>query len=317
MAKYPRILGQVFYNHLQPHPYSRDNYQAHRFHIRHQFGRPTDGSHERIHGGHMQEVGSLCQPEPEKRRDGTPHRTRLSCLSQKKTGKAPSYKELRMLAFLNGLELFRSYPALSEIYLCGGCIRDYLMGRAPGKDLDVFVHCNRTELDTLLRYLARYGHLDYGPYGSPRFYPEGMDTHYVDIVPFYNFIVSGEQMTDILTLLSHFDFTANALGYNLKTGEFYDPVGGMKDIQSRTLKAVRLDFPEKTVSPSIPLSAVSVFWFRLLHYQHKLDFRFDRQTEQWILANAWRYPRDIAAFEKYFFKPILSPRMSHLLKTGR
>ena len=195
--------------------------------------------------------------------------------------------------------LFSSYPALSEIYLCGGCIRDYLMGCAPGKDLDVFVHCNRAELDALLCYLAQYGRLDYGPYGSPRFYPEGTDAHYADIIPFYNFIVSEKPVTDIYALLSNFDFTANALGYNLKTGDFYDPVGGAEDIRS------------------IPLSAVSVFWFRLLHYQHKLDFHFDGQTERWVLDNSWRYSKDIAAFEKYFFKPVLSSHMSRLLKIER
>ena len=213
--------------------------------------------------------------------------------------------------------LFSSYPALSEIYLCGGCIRDYLMGYAPGKDLDVFVHCNRTELDALLCYLAQYGRLDYGPYGSPRFYPEGTDEYYADIIPFYNFIVSEKPVTDIYALLSNFDFTANALGYNLKTGDFYDPVGGAEDIRNRILRAVRLDFPEKPVSPSIPLSAVSVFWFRLLHYQHKLDFHFDGQTERWVLDNSWRYSKDITAFEKYFFKPMFSPHMSRLLKIGR
>lgn len=215
------------------------------------------------------------------------------------------------------VSLFSSCPALPEIYLCGGYIRDCLMGHMSGKDLDVFVHCNSSELDVLLRYLAQYGHLDYGPYGSPRFYPKDTDTRYVDIVPFYKFIVPERPVTDIHSLLSNFDFTANAMGYHLKTGEFYNPVGGVEDIQHKTLRAVRLDFPEKTVSPSVPLSAVSVFWFRLLHYQYKLGFRFDGQTEEWVLENAWRYSRDIAAFEKYFFKPVISPHMAHLLETGR
>ena len=147
--------------------------------------------------------------------------------------------------------------------------------------------------------------------------PKGTNAYYVDIIPFYNFIVSEKPVTDIYALLSNFDFTANALGYNLKTGDFYNPVGGMEDIRNRILRAVQLDFPEKPVSPSIPLSAVSVFWFRLLHYQHKLEFRFDGQTERWVLDNSWRYSKDIAAFEKYFFKPVLSSHMSRLLKIER
>ena len=68
------------------------------------------------------------------------------------------------------------------------------------------------------------------------------------------------------------------------------------------MRAVRLDFPERPVSSDIPLSAVSVFWFRLLHFQNKLGFEFEKQTKEWIIENAHRI-KDIEIFKKYGFDP--------------
>jgi len=110
-------------------------------------------------------------------------------------------------------------------------------------------------------------------------------------------------------LLKNFDFTANAIGVNIKTGTIYDPVHGITDINNRVLRAVRLDFPEKPVSNDIPLSAVSVFWFRLLHFQNKLGFEFEKQTKEWVIENAYRI-KDIEMFKKYFFTPNISKELN-------
>ena len=106
----------------------------------------------------------------------------------------------------------------------------------------------------------------------------------------------------------NFDCTANAIGVNITTGEVYNPVNGIEDIEKKILRAVRTDFPEMPVSDKIPLSTVSVFWFRLLHYQVKLGFTFDEATEQWIVENKHRM-RDREMFVNYFFEPQLDERM--------
>lgn len=198
--------------------------------------------------------------------------------------------------------ILSAYNDIDEFYACGGYVRNQIIKGDGGKDIDIFINCTPQQLEDLILYLNKYGHTDYGQYGSPRFHPSLDDEHYVDLVPFYNFVVSQTPVQTINDLLTNFDFTANAIGFNLKAGDLYDPVGGIKDIQNKILRAVRLDFPERTVSEEINISAVSVFWFRLLHYKNKLGFTMDDDTEKWIFENAYRM-EDLEMFKRYFFVP--------------
>lgn len=209
--------------------------------------------------------------------------------------------------------LFKNYDELDDIYICGGYLRNYFLSGKPGKDIDVFIPCTQRQLRDLLDYLSDYGAIEYGQYGSPRFYPNEDKGNYVDIIPFYNFIVSEDEITDITTLLNNFDFSANAIAYNLKTGILEDPTNGVADINNRILRAQRTDFPEKHLPAPINLSTNTVFWFRLLHYQNVLGFSFEENTLNWIMDNVWRY-RDLDVFEKFFFDPSISIEMK--LKIG-
>lgn len=194
-----------------------------------------------------------------------------------------------------------------EMYVCGGYIRDFLLRGKPGKDIDVFVNCTQEELKELTKYLSTYGRIEYGPYGSPRFYPYSTpESDYIDVVPFYNFIVSEKRATNINELLHNFDFTANAVAIDIRTKVLYDPEQGTKDIKDKILRAIRTDFPEKKVSETVDLSTNTVFWFRLLHFQDKLGFSFDSNTEKWILDNRNRI-KELDRFTEYFFKPKISP----------
>lgn len=220
-----------------------------------------------------------------------------------------------ILSLINApvMDVISSYEPIANMYVCGGCLRNILLNGDSGKDIDIFVDCNPKELRSFINYLQVYGRVDFGQYGSPRFYPDANSITYIDIVPFYNFTVAPEPITNIHDLLSNFDFTANAIGINVKTGELHDPVNGVSDIAHKVLRAVRLDFPERPVSDHIALSAVSVFWFRLLHYQHTLGFTFTPETEQWILSNANRYT-DLEEFSKYFFKPQIDTTIKEKIK---
>lgn len=211
------------------------------------------------------------------------------------------------------MDIFNEIDFISEVYVCGGFMRDYFMGKPVSKDIDIFINCSRAKMKNFVELLGQYGKVVYGQYESPRFFPDDFKELYVDIVPFYNFIVPKESINDIESLLSNFDITANAIGYEIKSKTLFNPVRGIEDIRDGILRAVRLDFPEKPVSEEISLSAVSVFWFRLLHYQYKLGFRFSPETERWILENKWRY-QDLDAFKQYFFEPLISERMNKLLK---
>lgn len=211
------------------------------------------------------------------------------------------------------LNPFFAYEGIEDMYICGGFLRDYLIEGALGKDIDIFVNCSQDELTKLTEYLSSFGKIKYGQYGSPRYYPfNAEEDYYIDIVPFYNFIVADSQPTDINELLSNFDFSANAIAYNIKSNTFYDPENGITDIRNKTIRAIRTDFPEKKVSESIDLSTNSVFWFRLLHFQNRLGFSFDTSTEKWIMENQWRY-NDLKKFSEYFFNPSISAEMKSKL----
>ena len=210
------------------------------------------------------------------------------------------------------IDLFKNYDKLSNIFACGGCIRDYILSGKFNNDIDIFIPCSSSELTDLLNYLSLYGKIDLGQYGSPRFYPNEICGKYVDIVPFYNFIVAEKEITDIRSLLKNFDFSANSIAYNLKTNELLNPNQGLEDISNKVLRALRTDFPEKSLPSPINLSTNSVFWFRLLHYQKNLGFTFDSNTRKWVIENAWRY-KDLRQFKKYFFEPNISEEMKKQL----
>lgn len=196
-------------------------------------------------------------------------------------------------------------------FVCGGAIRNLCMGRDDVKDLDVFIDNRKVRFNEIIDRLKKIGRVEYGQYGAPRLYIDGKDP-YIDIVPFTNFDGYGCPIDGVDDLLMNFDFTANAMGVNIMTGDFYDPVNGVKDIENKVLRAVRLDFPEMPVSDKIALSAVSVFWFRLLHYQNQLGFAFDEATELWIIDNKYRLC-DLDEFKKYFFEPKISAQMMEKL----
>ena len=199
-----------------------------------------------------------------------------------------------------------------KAYVCGGAIRNVMMGKTDGKDLDLFLNLPKEGFREVVELLKKIGRVEYGQYGAPRLYVYD-DEPYIDVVPFTNFSGYGYPIDTIEGLLMNFDFTANAIGVNISTGEVFNPVNGIEDIEKKILRAVRTDFPEMPVSDKIPLSAVSVFWFRLLHYQVKLGYTLDEATEQWIVDNKYRM-QDKEMFVKYFFEPMIDERMKKNLE---
>lgn len=200
-----------------------------------------------------------------------------------------------------------------NIYICGGYIRSVLLNNAESKDIDIFVDGNREEFQQLIDIMSKWGEMHYGQYGSPRLYINDSTFEYIDIVPFYNFIVAGKPLLTIDDILHNFDFTANAIAWDFKDDKLLDPLSGIDDGNNGLLRAVRLDFPEMPVSEDIPLSAVSVFWFRLLHYQNALGLQFDKDTDGWIVDNKHRM-KEYDLFCKHFFVPSISSSMIEKLK---
>jgi hypothetical protein len=210
------------------------------------------------------------------------------------------------------LEAWGGYPQLAEamhafndlhVYVAGGVVRNVLMGvPAAPKDFDFFLQ--GTSVESAINYFRHTGRLDATPYGSPRWYPTDCEERYADLIPVADFAPGLWPCEDIVDVLDQFDFTANAVAYDLRTGEAFDPQNGARDAARRVMKMVRFDYPDGPYVPSATLDRNVVLWFRIVHYASTLDLTLDPLTRDWLRAH-----RDNEAqrdeFARLFFRPDL------------
>ena len=67
-----------------------------------------------------------------------------------------------------------------DVYLAGGSLRNLILGQQP-RDFDFFLAGKAVE--EALASLAVLGHLDHGPFGSPRWFPVEGAPVYADVIP--------------------------------------------------------------------------------------------------------------------------------------
>jgi len=133
-----------------------------------------------------------------------------------------------------------------KLYLVGGCVRDYLMGKKP-HDFDMVTNAQPDEVVNILKDYRTDIHGAH--FGVVRVYtesePQGYEiaSYRKDISKGRNTkgndkkVETGRHIT-IKDDVNRRDLTINALFYNIKTGEIIDTVGGMKDIKDNIIKAV-------------------------------------------------------------------------------
>ncbi|WP_345052897.1 hypothetical protein [Hymenobacter glaciei] len=218
-------------------------------------------------------------------------------LIRRNLNNVPAFNELK-----NTLTQFQSL----DFFIAGGAIRNLISNTTEQmKDVDLFVNTlsqKSNQFERLQNLLSKKGTLEFGQYGSPRWFPNQMTSFYYDIVPFHKFDVGFGNPTSIDETLLQFDFTANAVGFNIYTNVLHNPIRGLEDSENNILKAVRLDFPDEIISAQVPVPRLSVLWFRFMHYASKLDYVIEEETLLWIIQNSYRI-KDLYLFEKYFFKP--------------
>jgi hypothetical protein len=197
--------------------------------------------------------------------------------------------------------LHKSMAAIRDIdvYLAGGVVRDAVWGHRPVKDFDLFVQSENFE--PFLHELGKFGQVEFGPFGSPRWHPATGGT-YADVISIERFNNGVEKCQTISDALRQFDFTANAIAVSLRTGELYDPLGGVADILEGVMKAVRFDYPNEPISPHETLTRLEILWFRLTHYAHELGLRPDQATAIWLSDNE-RLSERLSRFSESFFPP--------------
>jgi tRNA nucleotidyltransferase/poly(A) polymerase len=136
----------------------------------------------------------------------------------------------------------------AEAFLVGGAVRDAVIGRGDGQDLDVVVR--GASLDELSDALSEYGTVNMvgksfgvlkfrleGGFGDvdiawPRTERAGMSGGYRD------FAVQSDPELPIERDLERRDFTVNAIAWRPTDGALVDPFGGLADIEAKVLRAV-------------------------------------------------------------------------------
>ena len=191
-----------------------------------------------------------------------------------------------------------------EIFLAGGAVRDVVLGRESANDFDFFV--SGDGFDSLLRNLGKLGWLESGPLGSPRWYPENSTAKYCDLVPIDRVNHGLGPCAGIQDVLGQFDFTGNAIAYDLKRSEIIDPYQGCLDLAQRTMRATRFDFPDLPLRRGSPITWRATRWFRILHYATKLGLSIEPVTYEWLRANK-HYREQVDEFTAVFFRPSLGP----------
>lgn len=161
-----------------------------------------------------------------------------------------------------------------EAYFVGGCVRDLLIGRAP-KDFDVATSARPSEIRRLFRNCRIIGrrfklaHIFYGD-------------HIIETATFR--AAPGEQPTDDDDLLivddneygtaqsdaRRRDFTVNALFLDPSSHEILDHVGGLADLQRRSLRTIG--------DPSVRLAEDPVRILRAVKFATRLDLEIDDPT---------------------------------------
>jgi poly(A) polymerase len=154
-----------------------------------------------------------------------------------------------------------------ELYLVGGVVRDVLLGRELGGDLDFATDAVPRETTKALRGWAERLYLvgvKFGTVGARR------GDHVLEITTFREEVYAEEHRKpavtfgkDLRTDLSRRDFTVNAMAIRLPEGEFVDPFGGVKD-----LAAKRLDTP---LDPEIAFSDDPLRMLRAARFAAQLE----------------------------------------------
>ena len=197
-------------------------------------------------------------------------------------------------------EAMECFPDL-DVFLAGGVVRNSIQGSeiAP-KDFDFFI--DGASVSSAVEWFREKGNLSFGPFGSPRWYPGSSQGIYCDIIPIRRFLNGLWPCEDIVDVLNQFDFTGNAVAVDIRTGLWFDPQNGRRDIGRKIMRAVRFDYPDEPIVPRHPLSRPAVLWFRLLHYAQVLGWRIEPVTLRWLDANrAYRALGDV--FASVFFEP--------------
>lgn len=200
-------------------------------------------------------------------------------------------------------EALRLHPSL-QVYVAGGAVRNTLMGlTATTKDWDFFL--GGASVADSVEHFRKFGRLSETPYGAPRWFPHEESSQYADLIPIQNFVPGLWRCLDIVDVLNQFDFTANAVAFDVFSGVAFDPQNGARDAINRTMKMVRFDYPEGPYITGAKLNRNDVLWFRIVHYASVLDLSIEPITRDWLISR-----RNAVEVKDEFMREFFLPNMT-------
>ena len=161
-----------------------------------------------------------------------------------------------------------------EAYFVGGCVRDLLIGRRP-KDFDVATSARPSEIRRLFRNCRIIGrrfklaHIFYGDHiietATFRAAPGDQPTDDDDLL-----IVDDNEYGTAQSDAKRRDFTVNALFLDPSSHEILDHVGGLADLEKRSLRTIG--------DPEVRLAEDPVRILRAVKFATRLDLEIDDPT---------------------------------------
>lgn len=192
----------------------------------------------------------------------------------------------------------RAFPGV-EVYVAGGLLRNIVLDAGHKiKDIDLFL--GGDSVQPFLERFSNHGSLWRGPFGAPRWQPDAGDACYADLIPILGFHNGLWPCENILDVLNQFDFTANALAMDLRSGCVFDPQNARRDLDRCIMRAVRFDYPDEPFLPDYRITRPAVVWFRIIHYASAQGLTVEPVTQRWLQMHRhyWQYRGE---FEKLFF----------------
>lgn len=176
--------------------------------------------------------------------------------------------------------LYRLHNAGFEAYLVGGCLRDALLGESP-KDFDVATNATPEELRDLFRNSRIIGrrfrivHVRFGreiiEVTTFRGRPGDDHGEHLAQQSEHGLLLRDNVWGNIEEDALRRDFTVNALYYNIADFSLHDWAGGIRDIESRTLRMIG--------DPSTRYREDPVRMLRAARFAAKLGFNIAPSTE--------------------------------------
>ncbi len=176
--------------------------------------------------------------------------------------------------------LYRLANTGNTAYLVGGSVRDLLLGRKP-KDFDISTDARPNQIRRLFRncFLIgkrfRLAHIVFGrkivETSTFRRQPDNRDTD--------NGVYQAEDNTFGTPEedAKRRDFTVNGLFYDIKTFSVIDYVGGLDDLERKTMRCIG--------DPDIRFREDPVRMMRAIKFAARLDFSIDRHSQKAILEH--------------------------------